>query len=332
MVVETVIQGAQILPVTLTGTVTAARQAELSSRVSGLVVGNVPDVGHSARRGAVLMSLDPTLAEIRLNESLAEIEVARAELAEAERLRDEAVALESNIARTTQRSRTAEVTVRQATLARLEAAYWYQSELIDRHKILAPFDGVVVRKRTETGEWVETGTPVLDFVGTERPRVDVQVPQQYFPKIPEGSVVSVAIDAVSPQPITGTVQAKAPLGDMNARTVLVRIAFEQTETGVVPGMSAEVRFDLPDLSAGLTVSRDAIVRYPDGTTTVWVLDGPGNQTTAHEQAVKLGRASGDRVQVDGGLAAGARVVVRGNEILDDGGAVQVVERVSAVTP
>lgn len=316
---------ADTVPVRLVGTVTAARRAELSPRVSGLVSGPVPDAGHRVRRGATLVTLDSTLAEIRLNQSLAELDQARALLADAERLSEEAKALDANIAETVRRSRAAEVQVRQAALARLEAEYWYQAELIDRHKVIAPFDGIVVRKFTETGEWVETGTPVLEFLGTDAPRIDVQVPQAYFQAIDPERPAKVAVDALPGQSFTARIGAKVPVGDADARTFLVRLDLPDADPRIVPGMSAEVSFSLPAGETGVTVPRDAIVRYPDGTTTVWVVDDGADGVTARERQVRLGRAAENQVWVVDGLAAGTRVVVKGNEILEDGARIAILE-------
>ena len=46
-----------------------------------------------------------------------------------------------------------------------------QKEIVERHRIIAPFDGMVAEKMAEVGEWVQTGNPVLRFVDTENLRL-----------------------------------------------------------------------------------------------------------------------------------------------------------------
>ena len=69
----------------------------------------------------------------------------------------------------------------------------------------------------------------------------------------------------------------------------------------------------------------AIIRFPDGTTTVWVVDSAGGTTTARELPVTIERYDGDRAAISHGLSATQSVVVRGNEVLVEGQRVTVRE-------
>ena len=59
---------------------------------------------------------------------------------------------------------------------------------------------MISRKLTEAGEWVETGTPVLELVAVERLRLDIQVPQAYFPRIDPETEVTMLLDAYPDAP------------------------------------------------------------------------------------------------------------------------------------
>ncbi|MFI9654168.1 hypothetical protein ABGV17_05480 [Guyparkeria sp. GHLCS8-2] len=63
-------------------------------------------------------------------------------------------------------------------------------------------------------------------------------------------------------------------------------------------------------------------RYPDGRTTVWVLDDGDGQTVVERQ-VEMAQGFDDRVVVTAGLKPGAQVIVRGNEALEAGMAVRI---------
>ena len=316
-------------PLRLSGTVTAERVAALSPRVSGLVVGAVADAGHVAKRGDVLVTLDTALAKLEAAGARASLEEARARLADAARLRDEAAALGKNIAQSTLRTRAAGVSIQQSVVARLEAELMYQTEMVARHTVVAPFDGVVVRKRTEIGEWAESGTPVLDFVGTDRLRLDVQAPQEHYLTLSRATSAMVRIDAYPDDMFSGQVITAVPVGDPNARTFLVRILLDNPSNEIIAGMSAEALFTLPGIRGAVEIPRDAVVRYPDGTTSVWVVENGEDGPRAHEKRVTLGKSFGETVKVIDGLSDNARVVVRGNETLDDGAPVRLVERLPA---
>ena len=92
---------------------------------------------------------------------------------------------------------------------------------------------------------------------------------------------------------------------------------------MTPGMSARVNVSLRTGQRGTVVSRDAIIRYPDGRITVWVLEKNGEKALVRERKVAIGIAFEGFVQIRSGLKEGERVVVRGNESLQDGQAVQL---------
>jgi multidrug efflux pump subunit AcrA (membrane-fusion protein) len=79
-----------VLEIPLTGTVTARDHASLSSRVSGLVSAVHVTAGDRVDKGALLLSLDPTLEKLGLMEAKADSAEARAILDEARRRWDEA--------------------------------------------------------------------------------------------------------------------------------------------------------------------------------------------------------------------------------------------------
>ena len=326
VVVVGVNQAERAPPLRLTGTVTAERAAALSPRVNGLVVRADADAGHVARRGEVLLTLDTTLAELALTSARAGLAEAHAELTDATRLREEAYALGQNIAQSTLRSRNAQVTMQTAVVARLDSDVKYQTELVARHTVIAPFDGVVVRKLTEIGEWAESGTPVLELVGTDRLRLDVQVPQEHYPAMAQTNSAVVHLHAYPGETFSGQILARVPLGDTNARTFLVRVLIVDPAREIIAGMSGEADFSLPGNHAAVEIPRDAVVRYPDGTTSVWVVEDGSDGLRARERQVRLGTSFGDMVEVMDGLADDARIVVRGNESLEDGAAVRPVDR------
>lgn len=300
----------------LTGTVTAERDAALSPRISGLVQTVAVDAGDRVKRGAPLLVLDPALAELALERTDAALDEGRARMAEVARLRDEAKVLSArgDIPQSQYRTREAEVKLAQAAVARLDAEYREQAERVARHTLPAPFDGVIRERLTDPGEWVETGTPVLQLVATDALRIDVQAPQRYLATLDRSTPVRIRLDANPDQDIDGRVVARVPASDPASRTFLVRVGVDPS-TGAAPGMSARLSFELPRSTAALVIPRDAVKRYPDGTTTVWVVEGEASAPVAKEIPVELGDGSGREATVVGGLDADQVVVVRGNESL-----------------
>lgn len=310
----------------LTGSVTAERDASLSPRVSGLVDQVLVDAGDRVEAGETLILLDSTLARLALERAEASLNEGRTQLTESERLRDEAETLsaDGNVPETLFRTREAEVELALAAVTRLEAARGEQAEVVARHAIIAPFAGIVSRRYVDPGEWVETGTAVLDLVATDRLRLDVQVPQRYLAAFSDRPRTVVRLDAVPGRELDARVAARVPVANPDARTFLVRVVIDEPPPLITPGLSARVEFELSSGIDALAIERDAVRRYPDGTTTVWIVETRNGNDVAVEVPVTLGAMLGERVVVNGGLEPQARVVVRGAETLSAGQSVRVL--------
>lgn len=316
----------------LTGTVTARQTAALSPRASGLVAEVHVDAGDQVVAGQKLLSLDPALATLAVERAAAAREEARVGLAEAARLRDEARELlaSQTIAPTEARTRDADFAAATATAARLEAEHGEALELLARHTLPAPFDGVVTRKLTDPGEWVATGTPVLQLVDLDRPRIDVQVPQERWSEISADTPVEIVLDARPDATAPGRVVARVPVSDPGTRAALVRIEPTDTSVRLLPGKSARVIFRLLSPEPVLAIPRDALVRRPDGTVNVWVARSEGAALVASPRRVDLGRAYGDLIEIRAGLEPDQQIIVRGNETLRDGQPIRADVPVSPV--
>lgn len=308
----------------LTGTLTAERSARLSPRVDGLVERIRVDAGDRVKRGAALLELDAAVARLALERARAGAVEAQARHDEALRLADEARRLvaERHLPRTELARREADAKLSAAALSAAKAAEREEAELVRRHVLPAPFDGVVARRMTDVGEWVTRGTPVMELVATDRIRLDVQAPQERFAAIRDEAEVEVLADTRGGEPLAGRIVARVPVSDPTARTFLVRILVEDAGSRLLPGMSATAVIPLPGAQAALLVPRDALLRYPDGTHSVFVIREADGRATAEERRVKLGRG-GAQVEILEGIAPGEQVVVRGNESLRNGQAVRI---------
>jgi membrane fusion protein, multidrug efflux system len=312
--------------VRLTGTVNALRSSRLSTAVAGLVNKVAVDTGGKVSQGDLLVGLDDEQAAFELAGARAETDEARARLEEARRRLDEARSLgRGNIAATEVSTRETDVAAAEAAVARLEAAEERRQVLLRRHRVEAPFAGVVSDRSSELGEWVTPGDTLLTLVDTDHLRLDFQVPQEAYRRIGEGS--ELLIDGVGPEgdTVTAEIDALVPVGESQSRTFLLR-AIAPDGFAALPGMAVDAVLRVSVGDTGLTVSRDAINRYPDGRVTVWIAEPiDGGLYAVREKRVTTGIGFRDRVVITEGLEGHEQVVVRGNESLDDGMQVRISE-------
>lgn len=306
----------------LSGTVTSERVAQLSAQVQGLVSQVNVEVGEQVGAGDVLLELDSELRELELRQARAEADRARAEwedtqrqLDEGERLGSEAIAASQvRTLEAAERISRAQWEAASAALARIEAE-------LERFRIRAPFDGTLTDRLAELGEWITPGDTLFELLATTQLRLDFRVPQRYFAQVDEDTRASLHFDAYPGESFQGHVLRKVPFSQDGSRTFMLQVTLEEAgQPQVIPGMSVSGALQLDVGRSGLAVPRDAVLRYQDGRTTVWVLSEPrwGEASQVREQQVQLGDGYAGMVEVLGGLSSGDAVVTRGNEGLQEG--------------
>lgn len=173
---------------------------------------------------------------------------------------------------------------------------------------------MVSAKLTELGEWIDPGQAVLELVALDDVRLDFPVSEDYLAGIQKNTPLTFSLSADPGQVFKGAVDTVVPVTDPGARTFLLRVLAENTDQRLLPGMSVRARLHLAAGRTGVVVPRDAILRFPDGRVVVWTVDAG----VARENLVSIGLSFDSQVEVREGLQAGATVVVKGNEALQNG--------------
>lgn len=206
--------------------------------------------------------------------------------------------------------------------AQLEAAVATRDrvqEQVDRLAVLAPFDGVVVRKMTEIGQWVDPGAAVAEIVTTGSIDAVVDVPEDLVNAVKAGLVVELIVEPLALR-TTGEVMSVTPLGAESARTYPVKIRLDDQHGRLKPGMSVTAQIPTSAMTPTLTVPRSAVFESATGTV-VWAAVGEPGKQMALPQPVEILFGHGDRYAValrptsGPPLTPGMSVVVEGAERL-----------------
>ena len=309
----------------VTGTVTSARSARLSAATSGQVALVNVDAGSRVAKGEVLLTLDPEIPQLEYQSADARQRQARLALNDARRRLEEAreLAPQRSIAESVVRDLEAEVAEDEAALRAASAEAQRRKALLARTQVRAPFDGVVAAKLTEAGEWVNPGQAVVTLVSSDELRLDFAVADDYLGAIDESVNVSYRVGQGGQDAYQGTIATVVPVSDPADRTFLLRVTPTADRPVLAPGMSVSALLQIPAGREGVVVARDAVVRYPDGRSVVWVVEAGDGGPVAAERLIRPGQQFAGQVEIVSGLAAGEQVVVRGNETLRSGQPVQV---------
>lgn len=312
----------------LTGTLTSPNTARLSPDVEGRLVAINADAGHRVAAGETLFELDDELARLELQQAVAAEHEAEANLADARRRLNEVQVLvqQQSFPESEARSLATQVERNRAILERRRAERAHAAAVLERYTLKAPFDGVIAARNADLGERVDPDSDVLRLVAVDRLQLDLQVPQGYYTRVDRDTPVTVQVDALQGETLQASVDRIVPVSDPNARTFLVRAYLNNREGHMTPGMSVRAVLRVGTGRTGLVVPRDALIRYPDGRTVVWVAEGEGDRRTVDERLVETGLSFGGNIEIVDGLAEGEPVVVRGNENLQQDQEVRIAGR------
>ncbi len=186
---------------------------------------------------------------------------------------------------------------------------------LERMEILAPFDGRVVERLIEVGEYSNPGREIVRLVNTSALEARAQAPIAVAAYITVGEEVSVSDGE---QAINAPVRRIIPVGDEATRTFEVRVDLEDSPW--IAGTAVRVHLPRAPSEHVIAVPQDALVLRSQGSH-VWVVE---EDDTVRQVHVEAGTRGDGMIAVTGELEAGDRVVVRGAENLRPGQAVNIL--------
>jgi len=278
----------------------------ISAEVSARVLRVHADAGAVVAVNALLVELDATDYQLALAQAEAQLAAAKARLTLAqqraqrgEQLREQRHIAEDELLALATQKLAAEADLQLAEAARRSAA-----RNVEKTRIHAPFAGVVLERHAQVGALAAPGTPLLRLVDTAVPEVEAQLAPEDAEALATASrmVFSAGGDDFPLQLLR-----RAPVIEPASRTVLVRLGF----AGARPpaGSAGELIFGAAarQLPSTLAVQRDSRLG-------VFIADN------GQARFVPVpGALEGRPLRID--LPAHARVVVQGQQGLQDGAAV-----------
>jgi HlyD family secretion protein len=306
------------------GSLSAWQEAVVGSEVNGLRLAEVrAQVGDTVKRGQVLA--------VFADESVqADLAMARAAVAEAEAVLAEATANATRArelgptgvisAQQSQQILTAERTA-QARLQSARAAEQQHKLRLKQTEVVAPDAGVISARTATVGAVMPAGQELFRLIRQGRLEWRAEVAAADLVAIKPG--MGVIIMPAGADPLRGTVRQVAPAVDIQTRNGMVYVDLPSLtvgQRGTKAGMFARGEFEVNN-RMGLTLQQSA-VQQRDGFAYVMRVDA---NRRVQQTKVTLGRRSGDRVEITGGLDAKASVVASGGAFLADGDTVRVVQ-------
>ncbi len=317
------------------GRLEAVRRSIVASEESGRVLIAPPEAGVTVKSGQVVAKLDDTLLKVKrleldagLKEAEPMIAERKAELQLAERKMEHVKKLAADMVANRKELDDAldEYAVSVSRFKAAEAAKLTKTamlaevdERLAKMTIKAPFDGVIVRKVAEVGQWMGAGDPAMEIISTGIIDAQLDVPESLIARLIEQPEVEVNVDAVKAVR-KGKVDRIIPDGNRQSRTFSALARLQDEKNELKPGMSVWAHLASGLRNKRLTVPRDSVQMTPTGPAIFIVRGG-----LAIMLPVMIAQGAGERFVVDAEIREGEPVVIEGNIRLRTGQAVKIVE-------
>lgn len=297
------------------------RVSSLSTEVAGLVRSVHFREGDRVKRGGVLLTLntdfidkDIELVETKIEQVGVQIEKTDKDLTRFKRLYRQQAIPEREYD---------DVGFKRRDLVKQSDALKKQLEIARLKKakgvIRAPFNGVILAKKAEVGNWIAPGHELCRIGSSEDVFVKVPVAEELLVYSNKGDVVDVTVNAFDKK-LKGTIAGIMPVADPRTKNVMLKIRLPRMETAV-ENLSATVFVPVSGRKRLKLIPRDALVTLQGKDIVFTVNDNKAVPVPIHIVSF-LGEFAGIKASE---IPDGAMVVVDGNERLRPEQPVEIIE-------
>jgi len=323
-----------------TGTLLPRSQFVIAPKIGGRLQRLYVNIGEVVERGQLIAEVDDDEYVQQVEQARAELEVAKANVAERESalevarreldraqvLREQKIASESELDEAQAQFKAAEAkyNVALAQVDQKEAALKGAQVRLSYTKIAASWhEGdktrIVGERFVDEGAMLRANDPIVSILDISSLTAVLHIVERDYSKMRAGQEVIVTTDAFPSMHFAGEVARVAPILKETSRQARVEVTVPNPDLILKPGMFIRAKLEFAKHDNAKVVSLSALTRRGQEQG-VFVADL--QNVTAHFVAVKLGITEGDMAEVTEPPLDGY-VVVLGQHLLEDGGAITV---------
>ncbi len=176
----------------------------------------------------------------------------------------------------------------------------------------APRDGIILERMATTGMMAKPGDVLFRIADISNVWVMADVPEYDLASVRSGAEVNVTVRSLPGRTFKGVVDLIYPEVDMQTRTTKVRIELPNPDGVLLSNMYADVGIEAGAPNPVVAVPNSAVIDTGDRRV-VFIDKGDGQ---FEPKDVTLGVRGEDQTEITKGIAAGDKVVVAANFLLD----------------
>ena len=323
--------------ITLPGNVQAWYEAQIFAQVTGYVKMWYKDYGALVKKGDVLAEINAPALDAQYAQAKADLETERARNVLAELTAKRYVAMRENHA-VSEQAISVQVQEAKAQAARVNAAMQNVKNfeaLIRFKQIVAPYDGVVIARNINVGNYVnkeassgEGGSDAIRDLFTvadvSKMRLFVSVPEAFGPFLRPGLTADVTVPQLPNRHFDATFLTVAGGFDVSTRTAITVFKIDNADGALWPGSYATVRITAPVEKNILTIPTTALVFQEHGAQVAMI----GENDRVHFKRIAMSRVLDNAIEVTEGISESDQIINNPSAALLEGDKVRIVTAVA----
>jgi RND family efflux transporter MFP subunit len=321
-------QTAPAQEIILPGNVQPFITSPIYARTNGYLKKWYFDIGAHVKQGQLLAVIETPEVDQQLEQSLSNLNTAKANLALAETtknryqglLKDNAVSQQMvDNAVGSYNANKATVDANEANVKQLQALQSFE-------KIYAPFDGVITARNTDIGDLINSGssggvkTDLFHIAQPGKLRVYVNVPEEYSQGVKTGMTADLSLAEFPGRKFQGKLVRTSDDINLTTRTLLVEIDVDNPAGTLLTGSYAEVHLAVPAQTSTYLLPVNTLIFRSEGLRVGIVKDGKVVLT-----AVAPGHDFGNEIEIVTGLKSDDQVIINPPDSMVSGQEVQIVQ-------
>jgi RND family efflux transporter MFP subunit len=314
---------------TLPSSLDAINTTPLWARVDGYITTFLADIGDVVKEGDLLAEIETPELDQQYEQSLAELETAKARLKiskiTAERWSGLYKEDRESIAKQDVDQRGADLEAARAEVNSSQANVDRLKKTLEFKQIVAPFDGIIIERNIDIGSLITAGSAsyhqqLFKIAKTSVMRVFVNVPQRFFRSIKENVVADVYISEFPEKVFKGIVARYAKALDPVARTLLTEVHIYNPDYELLVGLYADVKFMLKPDNVYFLIPTNAVIIRADGPKVAFL----DHHDVIHIKKVTLGLDHGKMMEITSGIQENEKIILNPSDRIIEGKKAQVI--------
>jgi membrane fusion protein (multidrug efflux system) len=292
------------LKIDIPGSVLPAETVDVYSEVSGRVKKIYFEEGKKVQKGELLIQVDVDILQAQKAKLMVDLDLAQKDKNRKEKLFNVKGISEEEL---------------EKSIANLEAIK-AQIQLIDvqisKAQIRAPFSGKIGLRQISEGAYITPQILITTIIQDEEIKIEFAIAEKYANRVKIGQKIVFTLHNDSQQ-FSGKIYAFQPFINADSRMLTLRAKLKNN-ANIVPGSFVSVNYDLGVEKNAFLIPAECVVPELNGQK-IWLMQNG----KAHELNVMLGIRTADKIQVNGQIKAGDKILTTGLLAVKEGMPIQI---------